>query len=216
MIKITVDTREPLDKIKPLVDKMLIGPRFEDIKVKYKKLDYGDYYIENGDFNLIIQRKSIGDYVGSYGGLPEQFLHLKLIAQRQALLIENHYISKVGSGDMWLDRGQGFEEVMKIQTHIRMLTRLHDEGIWVYYTNNLFETLLTIFYIAEFLPMLEHRDSAGKLPVDDIFLCMPGIGATTLNSLKAEYITPMDALAGIKSWAKKKVRDGLNSWTKKG
>ena len=212
MIKIIVDTREPTRNIKAIMDKLLLGDRFKDFTVIYKKLDYGDFYIENGDQNINIQRKAINDYTTSYGGLPDQFLHLRMGAQRQALLIEGKYTTKYGKSQMWVDRGSGPVEAMRIQTSVRMLSRLQDDGAWIFYTNNLFETLVTILYIGEYLPMLETKGSSGKLDIDDILLAVPGIGRETLSSLKANYDTPYEALRNIDMWAKKRIKDGLESW----
>jgi len=213
-MKIIIDTREPMDKIKPIVIKLLAGARFKNIEVEYKKLDYGDYYLENGNHNLVIQRKEISDYVGSYGGLPEQFLNLRISSQRQALLIEGSYATKIGNGSMWLvrHRDQGLEEVMNIQTHLRMITRLQDNGIWMYHTNNLFETILTIFYLVEYLPDLENKSYSGKLTPSESLMTIDGIGEKTIIGLKEKYDSPYDALLDIKKWAKKRIKKGLEKW----
>jgi ERCC4-type nuclease len=214
MINIVLDSREPTAKIRPIMSKLLSGSRFKGIEVEYKKLEYGDYYIENGDYNLVIQRKAIADYVGSYGGLPDQFLNLRISSQRQALLIEGAYTTKIGNGNMFLTRHQeaGLEEVMAIQTHVRMITRLQDDGVWVYHTNNLYETILTILYIAEYLPALAEKSYSGKLEPSESLMTIGGIGEKTVRELKNKYKSPYEALLDIDNWAGKRIKDGLKNW----
>ena len=62
---------------------------------KIEKLDYGDYFLQNKNSSLLVQRKSMGDFVGSYTGLKKQFIGMKTLCNNTALLTEGNYIIQI-------------------------------------------------------------------------------------------------------------------------
>ena len=219
MVSIQIDRREPLEEITPIMDKILAAIPDLKIDVKYESMDYGDYLITNGH-NLLIERKQIADFVNSYkghtntkGDLKAKLFTMRQQADSTALLIEGHYITKKGNGYLFLDRGNGPEPVMKLKTYFRFLTSQMEKGTWVYYTNSLFETVLTVVYLAEYLPSLYAPNPSLKCGnVRELFAQVPGIGPTLLAKLQREYPDPKSALEHMDEWANRTILRSFEKW----
>ena len=222
-ISIQIDKREPLNEIRPMMTKILTAKK-SNIVVKYESLIYnptkketdgGDYYIKNGRLDMRIERKEIHDFVGSYGpgDLKEKLWYMRQKADRTALIIEGHYVTKTGNGQMFLDRGNGLEPVMPLQTYVRYLTSQQEKQTWIYYTNNLFETLLSIVYLAEYLPILHTPNPSVKCGnVEELLVQLPGLGPKTLRELQEKYTSPLEALKDAGNWMDKKQKRVLENW----
>jgi hypothetical protein len=238
MIKIIVDTREPGDKVKLLLDRIMSGDRFKNIEIEYKVLKYGDYFIMNGNSTLLIERKEVHDFVNSYGkgklreklfmmktklnyaGDPhflddftEESPHIHKPIHRAMLLIEGHYITKIGDPDIYLPREGGIRSVLKLQTYVNFLSSQCEKGTWIYFTNNLWETLLTVLYLAENLENIQNPKHSLKCGNPrELLVQIPGIGPETLKKLQDQYETPLEALANVETWGNKTVKEALKSW----
>ena len=214
VVSIQIDKREPLEEIEPMMKKILAATGFP-ITVTYKSMKYGDYFIKNGKLTLKIERKEIGDYVDSYGKgeLKEKLWHMRQEADRTALLIEGHYISKKGNGQMFLDRGGGIEPVMLLKTYVRYLTSQQEKKTWMYYTNNLFETLLTVVYLADYLPTMQAPNPSIKCGnVEEWLVQLPGVGPISLKEIHEKYSSPLEALQKADEWMDKKQKRLLEKW----
>lgn len=213
-VLIQIDKREPLDQIRPIMDKILRSGRF-DIEVKYESMIYGDYYIKNGKLDMLIERKEISDFVGSHGkgDLKEKLFSMRQRAARTALLIEGHYATRTGCGDILLDRGKGLQPVMRLQTYVRFMTSQLEKQTWLYYTNNLFETLITVVYLAEYMPtMMAPNPSIKAGNPREWLVQLPGVASTTLTELQSKYNSPAEALQHIDEWADKRIMKILKEW----
>lgn len=212
MTSIIFDTREPTEKIKRIVDKLLESPSFKDISVKYEKLDtgFGDVKIENNDMVILIERKQIQDFMNSYGkgDLKEKLFAMRQNGTRTLLMIEGHYETKVGNPYMTAGMSS-----MKIQTYCRFLINQMEKGVWIYFTNNLFETLYTIFLIAENIDNMIYPSPSFKCGSTMEWLVqLPGVGPERLKKLKQKYKNPVEALKNVNEWANKTIMGILEQW----
>lgn len=196
---ITVDTREPTKALKKL---------FVRYKVPYeiRKLDYGDYLVENADRSLLIQRKTIGDFVGSYTGLKKQFAGMKTQCESTALLTEGNYVVKGGRICLW--RGNVLAPTISYQTFSSTIASMQARGSYYYHTMSLAETVLRLASLESYLPKMGVSPDRKTTDLDTFFLSLPGIGPKNLERLKTTHENPLAAMTGLP----KKTTEFLQSW----
>ena len=214
-MKITIDSREKARLVKPLVDKIVAGEQFKEVEVVYKGMKYGDYLLENEGVTLLIERKEIQDFVNSYakGHLQEKLFHMRQIADRSMLLIEGHYTTKMGDPYIYTRWGKDLHAGMPIKTYSRFILGQLEKSNWVYFTNDLFETLVTAFYMLDYLPALKAPNPTVKCgSAKELLLQIPGVGSKKIQELQEKYTNPLEALADIETWSNKSIKDGLNKW----
>ena len=214
-MKITIDSREKAHLVKPLIDKIIAGERFNKVEVVYTGMKYGDYLLENEGVTLLIERKEIQDFVNSYGkgNLQEKLFHMRQIADRSMLLIEGHYTTKMGDPYIYTRWGADLHAAMPIKTYNRFILGQLEKGNWIYFTNDLFETLVTAFYMLEYLPALKAPKPTFKCgSARELLLQIPGVGSKTLQELQEKYASPLQALTDIDTWSNKTIKDALNKW----
>jgi ERCC4-type nuclease len=214
-ISLIIDSREKLDKVQPLMDKIMAGGRFDNIKIEYKALKYGDYRIDSNGKSMLIERKAVADFCSNYGkgDLKEKLWHMRQEADRAMLMIEGRFKTFEGKPDLYLYRGSDLTPEIKIQTYVRFLTNEMERETWIYFTHSRFESLLSIMYLAENMEFMQNPKPSIKCGNPrELLIQIPGVGEDTIKKLQMKYKTPMDALIDLDSWANKTVKEGLNSW----
>lgn len=209
MPTVVVDSREQARLVQPILDELLMEDRFKDIVVERCAMKYGDYLIQNGEFKLLIERKSIADFVSSYvkGNLQEKLFNMRLENNRTMLLIEG--IPKIKGDDIITYRNHGISR----RTFLRFLIDQEEKGTWIWRTNNLDDTLYQVFLMAE---NIAHMVAPGPCikcgNPRELFLQLPGLGAKKLETLMRDYTSPAQALAHVDDWATAAIKKALQEW----
>lgn len=212
-MKITVDSREQARLVQPLINEMLMEDRWKDVEVVRHKLVYGDYLLEDGKTSLIIERKTISDFVNSYakGNLSDKLFMMRLFHDRTMLLLEGRYHI---SGDRIVTyQHHGVEYGMLRQTMLRFIMDQQDKGTAIWYTNNLDDTIYQIFLMAENLTHMEIPHPTCKCgKARELFLQLPGVGEKKLEKLMETYSTPLEALEHMEAWDSPAIKKALSKW----
>jgi ERCC4-type nuclease len=204
---ITVDTREHhIPKIKDMLATTIIG---DDVpQFNFHVLPLADYLIENNDHSILIERKSIADFVGSYRELKSRLAKMrKLDYERTGLLLEGTYT--VAQGSVWLYEGRDLKPRMSYKTMSNFLTHQQELGTRLYHTMNLEETIWRLVHLHNYLPKLDTPVATIKAgsPIEWISE-LPGIGQKTLQELQSMYSSPLEAIQNLP----KKSRQLLEKW----
>lgn len=199
---ITIDTREPTKALIKL---------FVRYKIPYElqKLDYGDYLLENGSRSLLIQRKTIGDFVGSYQGLKNQFAGMRVACDATALLTEGNYIVKGGRICIW--RGNVLTPTISYKTFSSTIASMQARGAYYYHTMSLPETVLRLASLESYLPKMGVSPDRKTTDLDSFFLSLPGMGPKGLEKLKASTRSPAEAMTRMDLMPKRTV-EFIRSW----
>jgi ERCC4-type nuclease len=209
MPTIVVDSREQSRLVQPILDELMMDDRFKDIVVERRAMKYGDYLIQNGEFKLLIERKSIADFVGSYakGHLQEKLFNMRLENDRTMLLLEG--TPKIEGNDIVTYHHHGISR----KTFLKFLIDQEEKGTWIWRTNNLDDTLYQVFLMAE---NIAHMIAPGPCikcgNPRELFLQLPGLGAKKLESLMTQYASPAQALAHVDDWATPAIKKALLKW----
>lgn len=203
---ITIDTREHLaPQIKDLLVTSIIGPEIPE--VRFHCLSLGDYLLENGGHNILLERKSISDFCGSYKTLKERLANMRRTDyERIGLLLEGTYI--INDGQIWLYEGSQLKPRMSYRAFSNFITHQEELGVRLYHTMNLEETIWRLIHIHNYLPRLDSPNPVIKAgsPIEWIAE-LPGIGQKSLQELR-QLPTPWDALNNLP----KKARSMLKKW----
>lgn len=193
----------------PILDELMMMDRFKEIVVDRRAMKYGDYLIQNGEFKLLIERKSIADFVSSYakGHLQEKLFNMRLENDRTMLLLEG--TPKIKGDEIITYRHHGINR----RTFLRFLIDQQEKSTWVWRTNDLDDTLYQVFLMAE---NIAHMIAPGPCikcgNPRELFLQLPGLGAKKLESLMKDYASPADALAHMGDWATPAIKKALQEW----
>jgi ERCC4-type nuclease len=212
-MKITVDSREQARLVQPIVDDLLMEERWKDIEVVRQKLEFGDYLVENEHTKLLIERKTISDFVNSYakGHLKDKLFTMRLLADRTMLLIEGR--TNISGDRIITYAHHGVEYGIERKTMFKFLIGQQDKGTIVWFTNSLEDTLYQIFLMAENLGHLEAPTPSCKCGnPKELLLQLPGLGAKKLAILMEKYKSPTDALAHIEEWQTPVIKKALKNW----
>ena len=209
MITLTIDSREQARLVQPIVDELMMENRFKDIVVERRALKYGDYLIENDGFKLLIERKSIADFVSSYakGHLQDKLFQMRLENDRTMLLIEG--TPKIKGDEILTYRDHGISR----KTFLRFLIDQQEKSTWIWRTNDLEDTLYQVFLMAE---NIAHMVAPGPTikcgSATELLLQLPLVGSKKLESLKKAYNSPIEALEKIQDWAPTSTKKALKEW----
>jgi len=199
---ITVDTREHLiPQIKDLLVTKIIG---EDVpQFQFHCLPLADYLIENSSHNILIERKSIADFCGSYRELKSRLSKMrKCDFERIGLLLEGTYV--VANGQVFLNESGQLKPRMSYKAMSNFLTHQEELGVRLYHTMNLEETIWRLIHIHNYLPKLDVPNPTIKAGSAVEWLSeLPGLGPAKLKSLQETYKTPLDAINGLPTSVKK-------------
>lgn len=212
-MQIVIDTREQSRLVSPIFDEMLMQDRWKDVKVERHVLEYGDYLLRNGPYELIIERKSIPDFINSYakGHLKDKLFILRQRFQRTMLLIEG--VPMYRDDEIIIPIGHGRVVGLDRTTMLRFLMNQEDKGTWIWHTKNLEDTIYQLFLMVENLGKIGAPQPSLKCgKPGELLLQLPGLGAKKLEDLQREYSSPMAALADIDSWATPTIKKVLKSW----
>lgn len=207
---ITIDTREHLaPQIKDLLVTSIIGPEIPE--VRFHCLSLGDYLLENGGHNILLERKSISDFCGSYRNLKERLAKMRRTDyERIGLLLEGTYI--INDGQIWLYEGCQLKPRMSYRAFSNFITHQEELGVRLYHTMNLEETIWRLIHIHNYLPRLDSPSPVEKINIKEILSTFPGIGKARLIQLQKQYSNPLDALTNISDWMPISLQHKLNSW----
>ena len=198
---ITVDTREKLiARIKEIIVDIGDAPQFA-----FKALDKGDYDLVNGNQQLRIERKSVGDFAGSYGELKLRLHEMRLKNQHTALLLEGTYLLD-RSGMVCIREGPIMQPRMKYRTFSNFITHQVSAGTWFFQTMTFDESIYRIIEIHDYLPRLDVPDVIKCGNPTEWMSMLPGVGKSTMEKLKFKYNTPLEAMEGLPERAKKSLR----------
>jgi hypothetical protein len=207
IIIITIDTREPRDKIwEVIADIDIVMPGFE-----FKKLDYGDYFINNKNSQILIERKEIHDFCSTFGELKERFEHMRERCERTALIIEGNY--KIHHGQLFMSRGhKGDEGSISAKTFFDFKLSLQERGSYFDFTNNLSETIRLLCYWHDYIPIAGMNPTRKTKNAVEWFASMPGVGLLSAFGLKETYDNPKTAMNNIDEWTSKKAKKMIEKW----
>jgi len=204
---IVVDTREHfIPQIQDLLVTKILGPEIPEFQ--FRCLPLADYLLENSGHSILIERKSISDFCGSYRTLKTRLAKMrKLDYDRIGLLLEGTYT--IANSQIWLYDGNTLRKGMSYQTFSNFLTHQQELGVRLYYTLNLEETVWRLIHIHNYLPKLDAPTSTIKAGSASEWLSeLPGIGPKTLLTMKEKYKTPLEAILDLPEKAKRM----LESW----
>jgi len=108
-------------------------------------LEHGDYEINVHDYRLLISRKTISDFCGSYWILRRQLQEMRDQNVMTALLIEGDYY--IRDGDIYLWRGNNLCRGCSYLTYSSFILSQQLNGTYYFHTMNLNETILRILYL---------------------------------------------------------------------
>lgn len=202
---IVVDTREKLiDRIKEIIlfEDSTDFPMFE-----FRCLDLGDYHIENGGRSIRIERKSISDFMANYRVLKPRLHEMRLKYEQTALVIEGVYA--VQGGKVCVLEGNQLVPRMSYRAFSNFLTHQASLGTWIFHTMTFDETVYRLVHIHNYLPKLDAPAPSMKCgSVEEWFVQLPGVGRKTIEKLRSEYGSPLDAISGLP----KRAREMLERW----
>ena len=203
---ITIDTREHIaPQIKDLLVTSIVGPEIPE--VRFHCLPLGDYLLENCGHNILLERKSISDFCGSYRNLKERLAKMRRTDyERIGLLLEGTYT--INDGQIWLYEGCQLKPRMSYRAFSNFITHQEELGVRLYHTMNLEETMWRLIHIHNYLPRLDSPNPVIKAgsPIEWIAE-LPGIGQKSLQELR-QLPTPWDALNNLP----KKAHNMLKKW----
>lgn len=204
---IIVDTREHLiPQIQDLLVTKIVGPDVPQFQ--FKCLPLADYLLENNGHNILIERKSITDFCGSYRELKPRLAKMrKCEFERIGLLIEGTYT--VANGRVFVREGSELVDRMSYKTMSNFLTHQEELGTRLYHTMNLEETIWRIIHIHNYLTKLDEPVPSFKAgSVMEWLSEIPGVGMKSLQEMKEKYPTPLEALMNLP----KRSRQLLEKW----
>jgi len=195
---IVIDTRERLrDQIYSILAMLPDVP-----EVREEALDYGDYHLSNGSYDMRIERKSIADFCASYRELKPRLHHMRTSWDRTSLLLEGHYI--VRDSVIYLPRGTSLVPSMSYKTFSNFLMHQQELGTCVYYTMGLEESVQRLVLLHNYLPSLgEPRPALKCKTPTELFVQLPYVGSKGVKKLQEQYATPQDALVNLPTKTKK-------------
>jgi ERCC4-type nuclease len=210
IIIITIDSREPQSEIWEIISDLDIEiPEF-----KFACIPKGDYLLEAGYSSLLIERKEIHDFTGSFVDLKERMDEMRSKYERTALLLEGSYTVQDGMIMLWL--GNVLVPSMNHKSFTNFIASQQARGSYFYRTNNLEETIRQLIFLHEYLEIMGKRPIRKVRSATEWLLMLPGMGIKTLNQAREdyEYDTPFDLLCNseISRWCPPKTRRMLEDW----
>ena len=208
---ICVDTREQhILEIKDLLATEILGPDIPEFS--FSCLKKGDYLLENSGISMLVERKSIGDFMGSYKGLKLRLTEMRSMDYNYtALLLEGPYVVSDGRIGTW--EGSNLQFRMQHSTAVNFLTHQAAQGTILYYTNTLKETICHLVNVHNYLPKLGEPRPALKCKTwNELFVMLPGVGGKKLQSVKEKYSTPLEAMKNIDKWLPDNSKTILEKW----
>lgn len=200
---IVVDTREKfINKIK---DMMVDHPEWPEIR--FSCLPLGDYLLTNDDAELLIERKSISDFCGSYHELKPRLHKMRMVCDNTALLLENTYT--VRNDYIWLWENNELVSRMKYGNFSNFIAHQARAGTMMFYSMNFEESMQRIMALYDYLPRFAAPRTTLKCGSPaELLLQVPGIGPGNIKKLRDKYNSPLDALNGLTG----KSRESLEKW----
>lgn len=166
--------------------------------------------MENGGESLLIERKHVSDFCGSYMGLKERMDIMRQNYDRTALVIEGSYLIQNKQICLW--RGNILVPSMSEKAFFDFKLSQQERGSYFDHTNSLEETIRLLIHWHDYLPR------AGKNPVRksksavEWFASLPGVGLLSAFNLRADYESPKWALENIEDWIPSKTKGTLEKW----
>jgi ERCC4-type nuclease len=194
-LSITVDTREKhINTIKDLLATSIIGP---DIPIfEFNCLPLADYLLQNNDKSLLVERKNLSDFCGSYRELKPRLARMRKASERTALLLEGPY--HVSQGSVWLQEGSCLKPRMRYQTMSNFLQHQQELGTRLYHTMNLEETIWRLIFLHNYLPRLDEPTPSIKAGSPAEWLVeLPYLGASGVKKLQENYASPWEAIQNL-------------------
>lgn len=192
-----IDTREPKARIEEITSRISF-PKYE-----FKKLDEGDYRIEeNFEFmgrkisNLaIIERKTVYDLLQHRDVQAKRSLKYNLDRINNILIIEGEFDIH---NETLITKGKQrycFSQTAFLQYVIHLQTF----GTVVLFSKDLEETLSIVRIL------YNRRYAAGRkksAPIYELIKMFPGVNQETYLYLQEKYKTPMEAIQNCHEWCK--------------
>jgi len=152
---IIIDTREQkADYVQKILQK-------HNYECMIAKLDYGDYSMPAQDVG--IERKSIGDFIGSMHELAPKLAMLKKHYKIPMLMLEGIHTTNYHSGMITQRIGKSFVDTGTThKAFYNFLLSLQCKGIVILSTNNLTETTYLLMHIYDYFSKEYHAPLAPK------------------------------------------------------
>lgn len=198
-MSIVCDSREKhINEIKDLLATSIVGPDIPQFE--FHCLPLGDYQLNNIN-NILIERKNISDFCGSYRELKPRLAKMRKVCERTALLIEGPY--QVSQGSVWIYSGDKLTPRMNYKTMSNFLTHQQELGTKFYFTMCLEETIWRLVHIHNYLPRLDEPTPSIKAGSPAEWLVeLPYLGASGVKKLQEQYASPLEAIMNLPRKAK--------------
>jgi len=207
---LTIDSREPINKIKDAMLEMASYAHFPNFTIE--ALEYGDYLIDNNDIRILVERKEYKDYMNSIGNdLSKRFLKMKqesdyqvLILEGQPPKIEEYVYYKCG-----INNNQGTRTIIY---NNYMFSRALD-GIIIMPTIDIKHTMLAILYIHDYTSKIDKKSMPKAISTKEMLELFPGVGRKKANKLSKNYKNMAEAMDNWREWiGEKNLFKFLESW----
>jgi ERCC4-type nuclease len=193
-MSIQIDTREKYLRVVKLFSK--IAP---DIETTVAKLPLGDYLIENGGKEILIERKTISDYTSHLSDLKDKLYRMRSRYYLSGLLLEGTYKTTTCIVER---RGSGNYETIPLSSFHNFLFHQEIQGTILFRTNNIRESVILMSNLHEYLGSLDSHSSPLVSPKPlDILTLLPGIKEKRALEIIKKYGSVGMALSHIKEWA---------------
>lgn len=206
-MSIIIDTRE--DQAAIWEELALLDVSFPDFK--FEKLDVGDFLIENGPEKLLIERKEIHDFCSTYGDLKDRMDRMRAQYDRTALLIEGYYTVQETTVMLWHGNHRLVPSIPH-RTLTNFIASQQARGSYLFWTNDLKETLTQISHLHDYLPTMGLNPARKTKSAVEWFAQLPGIGLLTSFGLREKYKNPTEAIRSIDEWIPKKSKSMFSKW----
>jgi hypothetical protein len=201
-----IDTREDQSAIWEVLANLDVDlPKFE-----FRKLDLGDYLLENNNEKLLIERKSVSDMCSTYVELKERMNKMRTSFDLTGLLLEGNYTVQNGMIMLW--RGNQLVPSMNYQGFVNFIASQQSRGSFFYRTLDLTDTLRQIICLHDYLPTMGINPVRKTKAGMNLLLQIPGVGPLGGQVIKEKYRNIGEALDNRKDWMNSKAVQIFERW----
>ena len=204
-----IDTREKKelvwDALASLNDANI--PEFE-----MRALPLGDFLLDNGGKQLLIERKAMADFCSTYIDLIDRLDNMRLTHSRIGLLIEGDY--RVKDGQIMLQgKNSKWYPSLLYKTYVNFIASQQDQGTYFYRSLDTIDTYRQLSYLHDYLPRMGfHPNHKAKSAIEWIAQ-LPGIGLTRAEKIKKQYSNPIEAFNEWWKWMNTKaINEMMEKW----
>jgi ERCC4-type nuclease len=202
-----LDSREPINEIKNILLDISSYALFPNFTIE--ALEYGDYYLENNDIKVLIERKAYNDYITSIGDdLKKRFIKMRQESDICILILEG--APKQVDHHVYYEINYMMHQSIKFSAYNNFMLSQGLNGIIIIPTINLKHTMLSILSIYDYIGRLDKRISPKGSNSLEMLSMFPGIGRKKSHQLKKNYKNMAIALDNWREWINEKTLNEFN------